>query len=95
LLIFIFNFAFCYCCSCSFVTKIFFFSKSKMNMHTTFIAFLIFSMIVVFDVAYANTEHTAKGASNRGTVNVKPRAHAKRAAATSRHSPESHEERRG
>ncbi|KRY67762.1 Histone-lysine N-methyltransferase SMYD3 [Trichinella pseudospiralis] len=38
---------------------------------------------------------TAKGASNRGTVNVKPRAHAKRAAATSRHSPESHEERRG
>ncbi|KRZ10553.1 Histone-lysine N-methyltransferase SMYD3 [Trichinella zimbabwensis] len=95
MLIFIFNFAFYYCCSCSLVTKIFFFSKSKMNMHTTFIALLIFSMVIAFDVAYANTEQTAKGASNRETVNVKPRANAKRAAATSRHSPESHEQRRG
>ncbi|KRZ76420.1 Histone-lysine N-methyltransferase SMYD3 [Trichinella papuae] len=95
LLIFIFNFAFYYCCSCSLVTKIYFFSKSNMNMHTTFIALLIFSMVIAFDVAYANTEQTAKGASNRETVNVKPRANAKRAAATSRHSPESHEQRRG
>ncbi|KRZ10558.1 Histone-lysine N-methyltransferase SMYD3 [Trichinella zimbabwensis] len=69
--------------------------NKTMNMHTTFIALLIFSMVIAFDVAYANTEQTAKGASNRETVNVKPRANAKRAAATSRHSPESHEQRRG
>ncbi|KRX80110.1 Histone-lysine N-methyltransferase SMYD3 [Trichinella sp. T6] len=72
-----------------------FYSKSKMNMHVTFIALFIFSIVVAFDVAYASTQQTAKGASNREAVNVKPRANAKRAAATSRHSPESHAERRG
>ncbi|KAL1226740.1 Conotoxin [Trichinella spiralis] len=66
-----------------------------MNMHVTFIALFIFSIVIAFDVAYATTEQTAKGATNREAVNVKPRANAKRAAATSRHSPESHEERRG
>ncbi|OUC46869.1 hypothetical protein D917_07372 [Trichinella nativa] len=76
-------------------------SGGVMNMHVTFIALFIFSIVVAFDVAYASTQRmylkfeTAKGASNREAVNVKPRANAKRAAATSRHSPESHAERRG